>query len=300
MDLRKNLWTHKYGPKKFDDIILNTDIKTKLKKAFNELPNLLLYGTPGIGKGCFANLLIKKENIDSMWINASDETGIDVFRNKINPFANAMCLKELKIVVLNECDSMTSGMQGSQKILRQMMEDTYKLCRFILICNYDSYIIPEIKSRCQIIKFDNPPKKEIGKLCLKILKSEKIKFNTKDVIEIVKKCYPDIRRTINVLQENTIKGKLTGSRINASEEIFDKIFNMILKKDIENVRTELKSNYIPYPDFYEYMYNRAGDFKEPGGAILNIAEHLHRDTTSVIKEINFMHLIVKMIYEEII
>ena len=174
MSIRDNLWVYKYRPQSINDIILNDDIRPKLAKALEEIPNLLLYGTPGIGKGCFADLMINKDNLDHMWINASDENGIEVFRNKIRPFATAMCMKEMKVVVLNECDSLTAGPQGAQKLLRQLMEDTYKICRFILICNYESYIIDEIKSRCQIIKFDNPPKKEIGKLCLKILKKEKV------------------------------------------------------------------------------------------------------------------------------
>lgn len=300
MDLRKNLWVYKYQPLGFDDIILNSEIKGKLGKAMEEIPNLLLYGTPGIGKGCFANLLKDKDNLDYMWVNASDESGIDVFRNKIRPFATAMCMKDMKIVVLNECDSLTSGPQGSQKLLRQLMEDTYKICRFILLCNYENYIIPEIKSRCQVIKLDNPPKKDIGKLCLKILRQENVKFENKDVLEIIKKCYPDIRKTINVLQENVVNGKLTGSRVYASEALFEKIFAMILKGDIEAVREELKSNYIPYVELYEYLYENAGQFKQPGGAILSIGEHLYRDQTVAIKEINFMHMLVEMIYDKII
>lgn len=300
MDLRKNLWVYKYQPATFDDVILNSEIKGKLGKAMTEIPNLLLYGTPGIGKGCFANLLKDQENLDYMWVNASDESGIDVFRNKIRPFATAMCLKDMKIVVLNECDSLTSGPQGSQKLLRQLMEDTYKLCRFILLCNYENYIIPEIKSRCQVIKIDNPPKKEIGKLCLKILRQENVKFENKDVLEIIKKCYPDIRKTINVLQENVVDGKLTGSRVYASEALFEKIFAFILKGDIESVREELKSNYIPYGELYEYLYERAGEFKQPGAAILAIGKYLYQDITIANKEINFMTMMVEMIYDKII
>ena len=236
-----------------------------------------------------------------MWINASDESGIDVFRNKIRPFATAMCMKEMKIVVLNECDSLTSGPQGSQKLLRQLMEDTYHLCRYILICNYDNFIIPELKSRCGlIIKVDNPPRKEIGKLCLKILRQEKIEFDTKIVLEIIKKCYPDIRKTINVLQGNVVKGKLTGSMIYASEALFEKILKLIIKQDIEGIREELKSNYIPYDELYAYLYDHAGDFAEPGAAILTIGEHLYRDMTIAIKEINFVHMIVEMIYDKVI
>lgn len=300
MDIRKNLWVYRYAPKTFDDIILNPDIKGKLAKAIDEIPNMLIYGTPGIGKGCFANMMINKDNIDYMFINASDENGIEVFRNKIRPFSTAMCMKELKIVVLNEADSLTSGPQGAQKLLRQLMEDTYRLCRFILICNYENYIIPEIKSRCQVIQFSNPPKKDIGKLCLKILREEKVKFDPQTMMEIVKKTYPDIRRCINVLQENVINGELSGSRIFASEALFEIIFDFILKGDIENVREELKSNYIPYENLYEYCYNRAGDFKEPGTAIILIGKYLYQHSTIAIPEINFMTMLVEMIYKQVI
>ena len=300
MDIRKNIWVYKYQPENFEDIILNDDIKPKLRKALNEYPNLLLYGNSGVGKGCFANILIKKDNIDNMWINASDESGIDVFRNKIRPFATAMCLKDLKVVVLNEGDSLTSGPQGSQKLLRQLMEDVYKLCRFVLICNYDGYIIPELKSRFQVIKVDNPPAKEIGKLCLKILRQENIQFDPKVAMEIVKKCYPDIRKTINVLQENSVDGKLVGSSLSASEDIFRKILTLMLKKDIDGVREELKSNYIPYPELYQFLYENAGEFKQPGGAILLIGKALRWDTTVAIKEINFMEMFVDMMYEKVV
>lgn len=300
MSIRGNLWVYKYRPQAFNDIILNEDIKPKLAKALEEIPNLLLYGTPGIGKGCFADLMINKDNIDYMWVNASDENGIEVFRNKIRPFATAMCMKEMKVVVLNECDSLTAGPQGAQKLLRQLMEDTYKICRFILICNYESYIIPEIKSRCQVIQFDNPPKKDIGKACLKILKKEDIEYKAKDVIDIVQKCYPDVRKTINVLQENTIDGVLTGSRIHASEELFKKIFDLALQRDLESVREELKSNYVPYPELYEYFYNNAGDLKNPVEGLLSIGEHLYRDINFPIKEINFMRMLVEFIAKGVV
>lgn len=300
MSLRQNLWVYKYQPKTFEDIVLNEDIKPKLRKSLKEIPNMLIYGTPGIGKGCFVNLFKEMSNVDYMWINASDENGIEVFRNKIRPFATAMCMKDMKIVVLNEADSLTSGPQGSQKLLRQLMEDCYKLARFILICNYEGYIIPEIKSRCQTIKFDLPPKKEIGKLCLSILRREGVKFEAPTMIDIINKCYPDIRRTINVLQENVVDKKLIGSRVDSSEELFEKIMKFMLKQDIEAVREELRSNYIPYPELYAYLYENAGEFKQPGAAILLIGKYLFQDTTIANKEINFMTMVVDMIYEKVL
>ena len=92
MDIRKNLWNYKYSPKSIQDIVLNDTIRPKLEKALIEIPNMLLYGPPGIGKGCFANILTRKDNIDYMWVNASDENGIDIFRNKIRPFATVGAL----------------------------------------------------------------------------------------------------------------------------------------------------------------------------------------------------------------
>jgi DNA polymerase III delta prime subunit len=211
-----------------------------------------------------------------------------------------MSMTDLKIVVLNEADSLTSGPQGAQKMLRQLMEDVQKITRFVLLCNYEHNIIDEIKSRCQTIKIDNPPAKEIGKLCLKILKLEKVEYKAEDVIAIVQKCYPDIRKTINVLQLNTINKKLVGSRLSVSEDVWKKILMLMLKQDIESVRKELKSNYIDYPDLFKYLYENAGDFKEPGGAILLVGEHLHRNTFYPIKEINFMQMFVQMIFQKVV
>ena len=296
----RRIWTFAYEPTTIDEMILNDDIKPALKKALDEVPNLLLYGTAGLGKGTFTNILLRHTGFDKMWINASDATGIDAVRERIRPFATSMSMSDLKIVVLNEADSLTSGPQGAQKMLRQLMEDVQKITRFVLLCNYEHNIIDEIKSRCQTVKIDNPPAKEIGKLCLKILKREKVKYKAEDVIAIVQKCYPDIRKTIQVLQLNTINKVLVGSRLSVSEDVWKKIFDFMLKQDVENVRKELKSNYIDFPDLYKFLYENAGEFKEPGGAILLIGEHLHRNTFYPIKEINFMHMFVQMIFQKVV
>jgi replication factor C small subunit len=296
----RRLWTFIYEPKTINEMILNEEIKPVLKEALNRLPNLLLYGTAGVGKGTFTNIILRHTGFDKMWINASDETGIDAIRERIRPFATSMSMTDMKIIVLNEADSLTSGPQGAQKMLRQLMEDVQKITRFILLCNYEHNIIDEIKSRCHTIKIDNPPAKEIGKLCLFILRNEKVKFNVKDVVAIVEKCYPDIRKTINVLQLNTVNKKLVGSRLSVSEDVWKKIHSLMLKQDVENARKELKSNYIDYPDLYKYLYENAGEFKEPGGAIILIGEHLNRNTFYPIKEINFMHMFVQMIFQKVV
>ena len=294
------MWVFKYQPQTIKEMVLNEEIRPILTKYLDEVPNILLYGTPGVGKGTYANILLKHTGFDNRWINASDETGIDAIREKVKPFAQSMSMTPLKIIVLNEADSLTSGQQGAQKNLRQLVEDVEKICRFILICNYIHFIIPEMESRFQYVKIDNPPAKEIGRFCLKILKSENIKYDAQTVLDIVKKCYPDIRKTINVLQQNTIKGKLIGSRVSISEDLHKRILTLILKQDVEEVRRELRSNYIDYPELYRFLYENAGEFKEPGAAILMIGEHLYRDNTVAIKEINFMRMVVDMIFSKVI
>ena len=294
-----SIWSFKYEPQEFSGVILNKDIKPKLEKALEEIPNLLLYGTPGVGKGTYTHIFLKQTGLDSIWINASDEIGIDVIRDKVKSFATALGVTPLKVVVFNEADSLTRGPQGAQKALKQIIEDVQKICRFIFLSNDISRMEDAITSRCQVIKIDNPPAKEIFNFANHVLKQEKVKFDNKTLLSIIKKCYPDIRKTIQAIQENTMKGKLVGDSIHASEALWRDILNCILSKDIENIRKLLRSNYVDYTELYRFLYENVGEFKEPGGAILTIGQHLVWDGTVAIKEINFMHMVFHGIWEKI-
>ena len=292
--MNSDIWTFIHEPKTFDNLILNKDIRPKLKKAFKEVPNLLLYGKPGVGKGTFAHILLRETKMDYLWVNASDETGIDVMRDKIKSFATSMGVTPLKIVVLNEADSLSSGPQGAQKMLRQLMEDVQKITRFILLANYEHLFIPEIKSRCQVMEMANPPGVEIFKFCENILKSERVKYNKQTLMSIVKKCHPDIRKTVWSLQENTIDGVLKGDVISKSEDTFKIILEQLKGSNLEGLRKTLKSNVIDYAGLYEFLFENVGDFSSPGDAIIEIGEHLYRNDSMAIKEINFIHMIIKM------
>ena len=296
------LWTMEYEPQTIDEMILSENVKPKLKKAIQELPNIMLYGTAGVGKGTFANILIRETGYDHMWLNASDETGIDIVRDKIAPFSTSMPMTQMQVVILNESDSLTSSSkQNAQKMLKQLMEDVHKITRFVFLTNNINEMLPEIQSRCgEVIHVCSPPKKDIGKFALSILRKEKIKFEGKDVLDIVRKCYPDIRKTILALQGNCIDGELTGSMISLTEGINKKLLQLTIDKDIEELRKELRANYVDYPDLYSYLYENAGDFKQPGKAILEIGEHLFRHVRYPIPEINFMRMVMSMIYQQIV
>lgn len=297
--MSQEIWSFKYEPKTLETMILNPDIRPKLKKALTEVPNMLLYGSAGIGKGTFTKIFLKETGLISMWLNASDKTGIEFIRNDVKPFVHG-ATKNLKVVVLNEADALSSGQSGAQKILRQLMEDTHDISRYIFLANYDQYIIPEIKSRCQVIAIDNPPFNDIAFFAAKILRAENIEYDNKILISIVKKCYPDIRKTIWALQENSIDGKLQDSRIFSSEEIFREILDHILVGDLENIRRLLRSNYINYTQLYEFLYENFDKFAAPAPAIMKIGESMRWDPQVANKEIHFMYMICEMYWHNVV
>lgn len=295
----KDIWTFKYEPTKIESMILNTDIRPKLTKALKEFPNMFLYGPPGIGKGTFAHIFLKTTGLDFMWVNGSENTGIDFLRTKVRPFSTAMGQTVPKICVINEADALSGygNVSGAQKMLRQLMEDVHKITRFIFLANYEQYFIPELKSRCQVILFDKPPLNEIAGYCSYILKREKIKYDKKLLAKIIKKCYPDIRKTIWALQENSIDGELVGGEVYSSEGIFKEILDGMLKMDVGTVRQLLRDNWIMYQQLYDFLYENSHMFPSQGGAILKIGDHLKPTMND---EINFMHMFMEMIRDNVI
>lgn len=301
----KKIWTFKYEPDNLNDMVLNPEIRPKLEKAIKEVPNILLYGSAGIGKGTFTKIFLKDTGLDFMWINASDKTGIDFIRNDVKPFAYAAS-KNLKVVVFNEAEALSgyagggSSKSGAQKILKQLIEDTESMCRYIFLTNHVQFILPEIRSRCQDYALDNLPLKDIVLFGSKILKAENVTFENKLLIKIAKKCYPDIRKTIQALQENSIDGKLTDTKIFTAEEIFEQILELMFERDLDKIRVVLRSNYIDYVSLYEYLFENFKRFPSPGGAILEIGNHIKLDNDVPNKEINFIHMVVIMMLQKII
>jgi DNA polymerase III delta prime subunit len=285
--------------------VLNSEIKPVLEKALTERPNLLLYGPPGVGKSAFVDVMIHHNNLKkfTLKINASMETGIDSIREKVVPFATAYSPGVMKLVYLNEADALSGTNQSSaQKSLRDLMETTQANTQFIFAANYEQYIIPEIKSRCQLVNISNPPKKDIVLRLAMILKKEGVQFEPKSLIQLVERTYPDIRNAVITLRQNVVGGKLSNRvMLSSSEVVFDKVLGAMKSGDPEQVRKELRSNTIFYTGLYEYLYEKLmttdSVFSNDGSAILHICEHFQRNETSANKEINFMHLMFKMMEE---
>ena len=300
--MSRELWEFKYAPTKFEDMVLNDNVRPSLKEALDKRPNMLIHGTPGVGKGTYVEILKKYNDLDNLTlkINASDDTGIDAMRDKVKSFATAMSVGKMKLVYLNEADSLTSGPQGSQKMLRDLMEATQTNTQFILVLNYIHLVIPEILSRCQVFNISAPPAIDIFKHCKKILIKENIEFSNDSLIGLVKKCYPDVRNTIITLQQNVVDGALSENLVeSASEQIYKQILDN-MTKDPGEVRKILKSNSIHYDGLYEFLYQELIDtegdlFDDDGSAIIHMGEAAYRNNIVANKEINFMSTYFKML-----
>lgn len=299
----------KWEPKTFDEMILSPDIKEQLRKAIDEKPNMLLVGPPGTGKGTFTNVFLKETGIGEkrnyIKINCSDETGIENIRDRVKSFSMGVSFEGLKIVYLNECDYLSIN---AQAMLRDLMETVHKTTRFIMCCNYVHKIIPELLSRCEVYHLNNPPAPDVVKRCWYILDQEGIKYDKKNVVNMVKSIWqsaPDIRKVLITLKKNIINGELSDNiKISSYDEVYDEILTAMKSCDPEQVRKLLKSNTIDYTSLYKFLYDKLMTeeqlFSKDAEAILLIGEHCYRDSVIAIKEINFMHMYFSMLSNEVV
>lgn len=295
---KTDIWTFKNEPTSLDEMVLEPNTRKKLEKTFTEVPNVCLIGPPGVGKGTFTHIFLKKTALDYIWVNCSDETSIDNVRTKVKSFATSLGLTPLKIVVLNEIDYLSLP---AQAMLRDLMEQVKSITRFVLMANYGHKIMPELLSRCQSVELGNPPVADIARFVAKVLKKEGVKVEKmEDVLKTIKTMYPDMRKIINTLQYNTVGGVISSVTFEKSSVIYGDIFSSALTGDLDNIRKILHSNTINYAELYQHMFDNVDKVKSPGDFIILIGEHLYRDSIIAIKEINFMAFVVTCMKKGII
>ena len=294
-----SLWVEKYRPNNLTTYIGNEHLKDKVKIYLEsgDVPHLLLYGRAGTGKTTLAKIIVKNIDCDYLYVNASDENKIDDVRNKIKTFAASVGFKDLKVVILDECDYLTPNAQAA---LRNLMETFSKHCRFILTCNYVERIIDPIQSRCQSYKVVPPSRKEVAQQMVNILDKEGALYKLNDVALIVNAGYPDIRRVINSAQRQVVDGKLkvdVNSVIQSDYKI-KLLESLTPTTKVSEIRQLLADNSVTdYAELYRLLYDEIDTYSNGKVAecILAISEGQYQDVQVVDKEINFMATIVKLL-----
>jgi replication factor C small subunit len=291
--MQHTLWTEKYRSQTLDQYIGNDELKTTIQSWItkNDIPHLLLYGKAGTGKTTLAKLITQNINCDMMYINASDENGIDTIRDKVKSFASTSTFQPLKVVILDESDYLTINAQAS---LRNIIETFSAKTRFILTCNYVERIIEPLQSRCQAFKIETLSKPDIARHLANILEVENISYVINDVADIINNYYPDIRKIINVIQQHTVDGKLVITKIDTKFDITDVVKLIKSSNAFTSVRQYLVDNNISdFEPMYRALYDELG--KDNGLITMTLAEYQFKHATVVDKEINFMACIASII-----
>lgn len=229
------IWTEKYRPSDFSEILGQNDIVNKAKAFVKQknMPHLLFAGPAGTGKTSLAIVVAKKLFGDGwrnnfLELNASDERGIGVVRNKVKDFARTKALGDVpfKIIYLDESDALT---KEAQQALRRTMENYTRTCRFILSCNYSSKIIEPIQSRCAVFRFKLLPKQDIFNVIEKIAKNEKLKIDAKAKEALFIVSNGDCRKLGNIMQSCAAISN------NITEETVYSMVSMARPKEIADV-----------------------------------------------------------------
>jgi len=232
---RSEIWTERYRPSNFEEFAGQEEIVKRIKNLTNamNIPHLMFAGPAGVGKSTLA-LIIVKNLFGETWrenyleLNASDERGIDIIRQKVKDFARTKALENIpfKVIFLDEADALT---REAQQALRRTMENYTNTCRFILSCNYSSKVIDPIQSRCAMFRFQLLEKKDLDKIAHKIAANEELELSEQGLNALYEASEGDARRLINLLQStSSISPQIT-------EELVNTILANAKPKDIKVV-----------------------------------------------------------------
>ncbi len=300
----KELWVEKYRPKTINGYVFRDEkqkrqIETWVKEQ--SIPHLLFSGSAGIGKTTMAKILINElgiEDCDVLEINASRTNSVDAVRDKITNFVQMIPFGPFKVVLLDEADYLSPNAQAA---LRGVMEEYHSTARFILTCNYPNRIIPAIYSRCQGFHVDKTDINEYTARVATILVEENVEFDLDTLDTYVKVAYPDLRKCINLVQQNCQAGKLI-SPTSGDEGTPDWKFDMVelfKKGKITEARKLLcgKLRAEEIEEVFIWLYNNLeifGDEHKQDSAILIIKQGLVDHRLVVDPEINLSATLVKL------
>jgi len=317
-ELNEFLFVEKYRPRNINDCVLPETIKDMFQEIIDggsdNFPNMIFSGGPGIGKTTVARALCEELDIDYLFVNASDENGIDVLRTKIRSFASTYSLTGgIKVVILDEADHLNPS--STQPALRGFMEEFSKNCRFILTCNYKNKIIPALHSRCPVVEFKIPKAEKAnlaGEMFVrvsKILHEEEIAFKEEILAQAITQFFPDFRMILGKVQQFSHSKTLDPDILKATgTESFDTLFTILKNKKFNDLRkwvgensdTDIQSF---YSEFYKYVF-KMYDAETPvvekesmGLLIPLIQQYAYESSFTADSEINMMAFLTMVMVE---
>ena len=302
----KELWTEKYRPTNIKGYVFRDEKQRDQVKAWlsdGALPHLLFSGAPGTGKTTLAKVLLNELNInpmDILMINASSERGIDVIRNKITKFGTTLPFGDMKYVIFDEADYVTDEGQAA---LRGVMEAYASTCRFILTCNRVHMIIPAIQSRCQGFHIEKLDLNEFTARIAEIGISENVKFDLDTLDTYVQATYPDLRKCINLIQQNVVDGELkkpTDSDYSSTSEWMISVVELFKNGEFKKAREIIVTQAKPeeYEEVYRFMYRNLdlwGDTDaKQDQAIVIIRDGMVKSVSCADPEINLSATLIEL------
>lgn len=293
MSFKDLLWVEKYRPKNLDALVLEEETKKRIQSWLESknIPHLMLVGRPGTGKTTLAKILIDQLGFDYLELNASDDRGINVIRDKVKLFLQTEGIlgSRHKIVFFDEADRLTSE---AQDILRRIMEDYSDVGRMIFSLNYFNKISDALISRCTVIEFKPLSTKQQVKLFKAILEKERISYEVEELLKLADFCNGDLRKAIGILQRDSASGSFKFSK-----ELIGINLDLILELAKKNQWKKLMQ-YIygfntfdrVYRDLFEYVWSLQNE-----RAIALVGEYMYRDSVVYDRQINFLVCIRRLI-----
>ena len=300
----QKLWVEAYRPTTVAEYVFRDEAQRNTVNQWikdSSIPHLILSGHAGIGKTTLAKVLLNELEInplDFMEINASRERGIDAMRDRITNFISMIPFGPFKVVLLDEADYLTQDAQAS---LRGIMEEFHETARFILTCNFPNKILPPIHSRCQSFHMEKIDKTEFTARAAQILLQEDVNFDINTLDNYVSITYPDLRKCINIIQQNVLEGSLLSPQeadTGDSEWRYEMV-ELFKAGKISEARKLVCKTIRPeeIEGMFRWLYDNIelfGDDEKQDSAIIIIKQGLVDHTLVVDPEINLAAVMIKL------